>query len=139
MIERSENPTKVKFLFVGENRSPTAKKKGYTWENVPDEGALCARKLFTALRRAGVEPRDQSYINILDDNGNPQEINSNEKIVIAMGLKVQKELTLRGIPHVPIVHPAARGIWCRQEEYNNHIKEVLEGIQFTHTLVPQSD
>jgi hypothetical protein len=125
MKERSENYTKPNFLFVGENRSTTAKKKGYTWEDVPHEGALCAKKLFAALRNAGIEPREHSFINIEDDHGRPQEINPNGRIIIAMGTRVQKELTERGITYIAIVHPAARGIWCRQEEYNKHVRDAL--------------
>lgn len=113
------------FLFVGEQRSQTAKKKGYTWDNVPDEGALCARKLFAALRNAGIEPRTHSFANVFDDNGNPVEISPDGRIVVAMGFMVQKVLTERGIPFVPIVHPAARGVWCRQEEYNQMLKNSL--------------
>jgi hypothetical protein len=125
MQERSEQTNHISFLFVGENRSLTAIRKGYTWENVPSEGALCAKKLFTALRNAGIEPREHSFINIEDDKGNPQEIIPDGRIVVAMGLKVQKELNERGIPFLPIVHPAARGIWCRQDEYNKLINNVF--------------
>jgi len=125
MKERSENKTVVKFLFVGEKRSPLAIKNGYTWQNVPDQSAHSSRKLFMALRNAGIEPREHSFVNIFNDAGESQEIKSDGKIVVAMGLKVQKELSKRGIPFISIVHPAARGIWCRQEEYNKLIFDSL--------------
>ncbi len=117
---------KERFLFVGEQRSEKAKKYGYTWENVPDISQHSSRKLFIALRNIGIEPREHSFINILDDDGNPQEIVPNGHIVIAMGKRVQEELTKRGIIFTPIVHPAARGIWCRQEEYNKMVEEKLK-------------
>jgi hypothetical protein len=125
MKERSDQTAGVSFLFVGEGRSPTAIKKGYTWENVSSEGVLCAKKLFIALRNAGIEPKEHSFINILDDEGNPQEINTDGKIVVAMGVRVQKELSQRDISYIPIVHPAARGVWCKQEEYNKLILDSL--------------
>ena len=124
-MKERERAAGINFLFVGENRSPTAKKKGYTWDNIPTEGALCARRLFIALRNAGIEPRDHSFTNILDDDGNPQEIIADGRIVVAMGKKVQKELARREIPFIPIVHPAARGIWCRQDEYNKLILDSM--------------
>ena len=121
MKERSDPVETVSFLFVGENRSLTAITKGYTWDNAPFEGVNSAKKLFAALRNAGIEPREHSFVNAFDDEGNPQEIITNGKIVVAMGEKVQKELRQRGIEFIPIVHPAARGIWCKQEKYNELI------------------
>jgi hypothetical protein len=126
--ERKENIQKPRFLFVGEKRSELAKKNGYTWQNVPDMSGHCSRKLFVALRNIGIEPREHDFVNAWDDNGNTQEIIPSGRIVIAMGEKVQKELFARGISFVPIVHPAARGIWCRQEEYNEMVKKSLESI-----------
>lgn len=125
MKERQESLIPIKFLFVGEKRSPLAIKNGYTWQNVPDQSAHSSRKLFIALRNIGIEPRDHEFVNAWDDDGNPQEINSDGKIVIAMGLKVQKELSERGVQFIPIVHPAALGIWCRQGEYNKLIFDSL--------------
>lgn len=125
MKERKENSQKPHFLFVGENRSELAKKNGYTWQNVPDMSGHCSRKLFVALRKAGIEPREHDFINTWDDDGNPQEIIPNGRIVVAMGLTVQKELSVRGISFIPVVHPAARGIWCRQSEYNKIIFDSL--------------
>ena len=127
MKERSDPVETVSFLFVGENRSATAIAKGYTWDNAPYEGVNSAKKLFAALRNAGIEPREHSFTNIFDDNGNAQEIITDGKIVVAMGEKVQKELRQRGIKFIPIVHPAARGIWCKQEKYNELIFASLAG------------
>jgi hypothetical protein len=134
MKERIEPEEAVKFLFVGENRSATAIAKGYTWDNAPHEGVNCAKKLFAALRNAGIEPREHSFANAFDDNGNPQEIITDGKIVVAMGGKVQKELKQRGINFIPIVHPAARGIWCKQEKYNELIFNSLAGPTSGRTI-----
>jgi hypothetical protein len=122
--KESENQ-KVRFLFVGEKRSTTAQEKNYTWQNCPDVGVLCARKLFEALREAGIEPREHDFINAWEDDGNPQEIYFQGRIVVAMGQRVQDELDKRGIPYIPIIHPAARGTWCRKIEYGNMIRETL--------------
>jgi hypothetical protein len=127
MKERLDSKEAVGFLFVGENRSATAIAKGYTWDNAPREGVNSAKKLFAALRNAGIEPREHSFANAFDDNGNPQAIITDGKIVVAMGEKVQKELRKRGIDFIPIVHPAARGIWCKQEKYNELIFASLTG------------
>jgi hypothetical protein len=128
MRERQENSQKPHFLFVGEKRSELAKRNGYTWQNVPDMSGHCSRKLFIALRNAGIEPREHDFTNAWNDDGSVREINPKGRIVIAMGLTVQQELAKRGISFIPIVHPAARGIWCRQEEYNQMIRESLESI-----------
>lgn len=42
-----------------------------------------------------------------------------------MGQRGQDESDERGMPYIPIVHPAARGTWCRKIEYNNMIRETL--------------
>lgn len=125
MIEKGRGGEEIRFLFVGENRSSTAIRKGYTWEDCPDEGVLCAKKLFYALRKAGVEPRKHDFINAWDDSGDPQEIDIRGRVVVAMGQRVQDELISRGIAFIPIVHPAARGIWCRHSEYATMIDEIL--------------
>lgn len=132
VIETKERNKEIRFLFVGENRSSTAQRKGYTWEDCPDEGVLCAKKLFSALRKAGIEPREHDFTNAWDDNGSPQEIDVQGKIVVAMGQKVQDELIRRGIIFIPIVHPAARGVWCRPREYAMMIDKTLtlENIEY---------
>ena len=126
------NQIDVRFLFVGENRSQTAQDKDYTWDNCGDDGVLCAKKLFMALRAAGIEPRDHDFANVWDDRGNPLEVEPEGRVVVAMGQKVQDELLQRGIPFIPIVHPAARGNWCRRDEYTEMIKEIFipENIDF---------
>jgi hypothetical protein len=126
---QAEQSTNTRFLFVGENRSSLAIKNGYTWQNVPDTSCHCSRKLFIALRNIGIEPRQHDFINVRDDDGNLQEINPEGRILVAMGQKVQAELTKRGLSFIPIVHPAARGKWCRQDEYNKSIAALLKHSQ----------
>jgi beta-xylosidase len=127
MKEREKQTQKTNFLFVGENRSPLAIKNGYTWDSVPEVSAHHSTKLFRALTNIGLT-RDQQFVNAWNDDGSVNEFDTNGKIVIAMGQKVQEELKRRGIPFIPIVHPAARGIWCKQEEYNKMISESLVPI-----------
>lgn len=124
MKERGENSEEMKLLFVGENRSPLAIKNGYTWDSVPEVSAHHSTKLFRALASIGLD-RKQEFVNAWNDDGSINEFDTTGKIVIAMGIKVQEELTRRGIKFIPIVHPAARGIWCKQEEYNRMISESL--------------
>lgn len=132
MVWAERRSGEIRYLFVGENRSLTAQRKGYTWTDCPDEGVLCARKLFKALRGAQIEPRDHDFINAWNDDGSRQEISPRGRIVVAMGQKVQDELIRRGIVFIPIVHPAARGNWCRNAEYMAMIREtlILENIEY---------
>lgn len=121
-IERAEE---VHFLFVGENRSSLAIDNGYTWQNVPEVSAHHSTKLFRAFKSIGLKREEQEFVNAWNDDGTINEFDAKGKIVIAMGLRVQKELERRGIEFIPIVHPAARGIWCRQEEYTKMLKKAL--------------
>jgi hypothetical protein len=46
-------------------------------------------------------------------------------VILAMGRLVERELVRRGIPHRPMVHPAARGRIRKRERYVEHVREVL--------------
>jgi protein-tyrosine-phosphatase len=105
-------------LFVGEERSETAKKRGWTWET----GHLAAKQLFDALKANGINPEEHKYTNIFEEELPEAEV------IVGMGKKVQKELVKRGIVYIGIVHPAARGKIRKKENYINHIKETLGDI-----------
>lgn len=127
-----------KFLFVGEEPSELAKKIGANWRN----GRLAAKVLHEALRAMGIDPAQQKYINLWADyKGKPRitEDYPYEYIwraygdgftIVAMGQKVHKALgcektILQTIPHLTIVHPAARGKIRLRANYQAHVKEVL--------------
>jgi len=111
MRERQENSQKPHFLFVGEKRSELAKRNGYTWQNVPDMSGHCSRKLFIALRNAGIEPREHDFTNAWNDDGSVREINPKGRIVIAMGLTVQQDLAKEEFlsSRLSILQPAGFG------------------------------
>lgn len=125
-------------LFVGECRSLTAQRKNWTWE----DGRLAAKPLFEALRAMGVDPSAHEYVNLWTDSGSGTTAKSSPKIlgstirrimalgddphiVIALGKRVSHELSRRGIVHVALVHPAARGAIRKRERYHAHVAEML--------------
>lgn len=130
----------TKILFVGECRSITAQRKGWTWF----DGRLAAKPLFEALQAMGVDPKAHDYVNLWDDNiegatyrpGHPVAILGETiklimarkvqgHIIVALGKRVSGELAKRGIVHVALVHPAARGAIRKRERYHAHVAETL--------------
>ncbi len=120
------------YVFVGERRSATAVENDWTWR----DGRLAAKPLFEALVAAGVEPREQRFVNVFCDGDGPEIVSIENVfqilefatfglIVVAMGKKVQGVLREQGIEHISIVHPAARGKIRKTERYQEHIKEQL--------------
>jgi len=124
--------TQTKIMFVGERRSDTAKRKGWTWR----DGRLAAKTLFEALRGISVDPLAQEFCNLYPDEPRPLEVTDHRKRrlreiartdvkIVALGRKVSDGLAELGIEHVAIVHPAARG-WIRgRGRYAAHVREVL--------------
>lgn len=120
------------FFFVGECRSPTAKKKGWTWK----DGRLAAKPLFEALAAMKIDPGAHIFINLWTDDAIKPVIPWQRLeriraaadagvIVVALGKRVSTELAKRTIDHVALVHPAARGKIRKRERYINHVKERL--------------
>lgn len=120
------------FMFVGECRSLTAKRMKWTWK----DGRLAAKPLFEALRAMGVDPAQHDYLNLWTDTGSQivpwQRINrirafANEGggVIVALGKRVSDELKRRGVEHVALVHPAARGRIRKRERYVAHVAERL--------------
>ncbi len=120
------------YLFVGERPSPTAAMKGLAWE----DGKLCAKQLFDALRATGIDPSSHKYDNVFVADATGPEVVCPKAIrrirrahqaglvVVCMGKKVGR--VLAGLPGaLHIVHPAARGHIRAKERYAFHIKEVL--------------
>lgn len=119
-----------RFLFVGERPSPLAHRTGATWA----AGRLAGKQLHDALRQAGLNPADQKYDNVfVPDPDGPEEVcrKAIRRIrrcglpVVAMGNKVAEVLTGLGLPHLRIVHPAARGRIRKKHRYAAHVREAL--------------
>lgn len=133
--ERIEVPTPGIFIFVGENRSKTAQEKGYSWYECQRTGkpVQCAIPLFRAITNAGLNPREQIFFNLWDDEWRENEMvfeilkefADSGEVIIGMGQKVQKKLKELGIPFRPMIHPAALGKIRKAELYDAHVSTVL--------------
>jgi hypothetical protein len=110
----------VTILFVGERRSAKAKRMGVWWE----DGRLAAKQLFDALVACGVDPGACRYTNWFE-RGGKRAVREHAGPVVALGKKVQTALAARGLAHVAMVHPAARGRIRKKERYIEHVRSVL--------------
>lgn len=135
------NPTATqqRFLFVGQRPSKRAEAIGATWQN----GKLAACTLWKALEALGMDPAEQTFINIwataeprswadelvaeANAHGAISEALARGYIIIGMGAVVHAWLDKHGFAYVKMTHPAARGAIRRQERYHRHVAEVLLG------------
>jgi len=113
----------TRFLFVGEQRSPRAKRLGVRLQ----DGRLAGRSLFDALIVCDIDPLIQAYCNLFERGGAARVRCALQDglIVVALGQKVQAKLTRAKIPHYALVHPAARGAIRRKRRYAAHVRRVL--------------
>jgi len=120
------------FVFVGERRSPKARRMRVTWR----DGRLAAKPLFEALRAAGYDPHAQVYVNLFAERGRTRRVirQALRRItqlaaagaqIVGLGQAVCHTLTRLGVAHRQLVHPAARGAIRRQERYCQHVCQVL--------------
>ena len=109
-------------LFVGEERSPTAIEKGWTWK----DRRLAAAHLSKATDALGLDWDSLCFKNVFEDD--IEDIKSFDGIVVAMGRKVERELKRYQIEHLYIHHPAARGKIRIIENYKTHVREQLEKV-----------
>lgn len=126
-------------IFVGECRSLTAIRQGWTWK----DGRLAAKPLFEALEAMGVNPADHDFVNLFHDppaNGRASTpkvngetvarlIRASDAIRVALGKRVSDELAKRGLVHVALVHPAARGAIRKRERYIEHVTTTLRAAR----------
>lgn len=117
----------TRLLFVGERRSPTAIARGWTWRS----GRLAAKTLHEALRACGIDPAEVGFCNLWPDASEVvtphrrRALRGTDRLVVALGAKVAAELRVLGIPHVAVIHPAARG-WIRgRGRYAEHVRVAL--------------
>lgn len=112
----------MKLLFVGEQPSKTAAEKGWQW----GDEHLCSKTLLEALDNAGVHRSDLQFINLFTDgkvsDDSLAKIKSTTHPVIGMGRKVQKVLARNAVRHIPLVHPAARGLIRKKRQYQLHVR-----------------
>lgn len=111
-----------KFLFVGEERSPTAIRMGVTWK----DKRLAAAHLSKAIEALGIDWDKCTFLNVYEDD--IETIRMFKGVTVAMGRKVEKELKNNNIPHEYIHHPAARGKIRIIENYKAHVREQLKEI-----------
>jgi hypothetical protein len=113
----------TKILFVGERRSRTARRMKVRWE----DGRLAAKQLFDAFDACGFPQHRAAFVNLFEPRGLALVCAAHHLgvPVIAMGRKVQRELTKRDMRFVPMVHPAARGAIRRKACYAQHVQEQL--------------
>lgn len=122
--------THMKATFVGERRSPTAERMDVRWE----DGRLAAKQLFDAIVACGHSPQAFAYMNLFE-RGAIKRLAVGGTL-IAMGRKVQAELTRRGIAFVPLVHPAARGAIRRKDRYIAEVRTALDAAGYAVTTYP---
>lgn len=112
-------------LFVGERRSQTAVARGWRWK----DGHLAAKQLFDAFKEVQFEKHRAEFCNVFEDgkHGRGHIIRAilSGKPVIAMGKKVQAELSRWEIPFVPMVHPAARGKIRSKRRYAAEVRRAI--------------
>ena len=117
------------WLFVGERRSRTAIRRGYSWT----DKRLCGRTLAGALHACGVDPAQYECINVYTDEGaldrqalaSIRTASAGGWVVVGLGRAVQRVLTVAGIPHRAMIHPAARGQIRRREAYQKHVAAIV--------------
>lgn len=110
----------MKYLFVGECRSDKAIAMNVTWQ----DGRLAAKQLFDALQAIGIKISDCAFTNWFDNDPNIVRKNTTHRIV-GMGRKVQQALDAENIPHLKLIHPAARGSIRKKSNYIKHAKSIL--------------
>jgi hypothetical protein len=118
----SFNLMENKFLFIGEERSPRAIQMNVTWR----DKRLCAGHLYKALKNLGICWDKVDFMNVFEDD--ITNISSHPGIKVAMGRKVQRELSKHNIEHEFIYHPAARGEIRAIDKYIAHVKEQLHHL-----------
>ncbi len=111
-----------KFLFVGEERSPSAIRMNVTWK----DRRLAAAHLSKAVEALGIDWDKCTFLNVYEDD--IEKIRAFKGVTVAMGRKVEKEMIKNGIKHEYIHHPAARGKIRIIENYKQHVKEQLKSV-----------
>jgi hypothetical protein len=112
----------MKVLFIGEARSERAKQMDVRWE----DKALASRTLHDALTTFAV-PIKPTFINIATP-GAFKVISEWKGPRVGMGKIVQSWLAKRGLTHLRLIHPAARGAIRAKAVYAQHLRTVLRPL-----------
>lgn len=117
----------MKLTFVGEERSPTARRKDWRWQ----DGRLAAKQLFDALRAAGEDPAACCFLNLFERHGlaAARMHALAGDVLIAMGRRVQRALRVSRLPCIAMVHPAARGRIRRKDRYAAHVLAIVQAAR----------
>lgn len=121
-----------RYVFVGERRSPKARAMRVRWRH----GRLAAKQLFDALYACGLDPHMHRYRNWFQDGDGPRvrrpqvvselrRLRAQGLLLVAMGKRIAAAMTVAGLPHVAIVHPAARGTIRTKHLYCAHVRSAL--------------
>lgn len=103
---------------------------GVTWK----DGRLAAKQLFDALLAIGLDPAEQLFDNWFEHDEPRKAARRCRRalragyVVVGLGGRVQKALREHSVPHVSLVHPAARGVIRRKDNYIAHVRERLGAI-----------
>src|SRR5579871_4896039 len=124
----------VRFLFVGERPSPRAQQIGATLQN----GKLSGKTLHDALRALKLSPEAHHFLNLYQEAQSREDAASEEAacseinrfarrgyIVVGLGRLVSHRLQIHRIPHLQMIHPAARGAIRKSERYQEHVATTL--------------
>ena len=114
----------MKFLFVGEKKSNRAMQMRVSWR----DGRLAAKQLFDALHACGIDPAECDFANWLNmrDRKRVRDAHISGTTIVGMGQIAQRGLSNSNIPHIKIIHPAARGRIRGKAVYKAHIRKMLK-------------
>lgn len=112
----------MKVLFIGERRSARAKQMGVRWE----DKALASRTLHDALATFAV-PIEPTFVNIATP-GAFDTIRQWKGPRVGMGKIAQEWLSRRGLTHLALIHPAARGAIRGKAVYAAHLRQALRPL-----------
>jgi hypothetical protein len=121
----------ARYVFVGHSRSHRAIRMGVYWE----DGRLAGKTLHDAPRAIGLDPQEQTYLNLYRDD-DPQVIDQAAlarlraladagAVIVGLGKVVHAALARAGVAHLPLVHPAARGAIRARDAYQDHVASAL--------------
>ena len=124
----------LNILFVGEEPSETAKKKGWKWGDLH----LSSKTLIEALDAADFPSQNAVFENLfIEGQIDKQALNRvrcGRYPIVAMGRRVENALNRYGVIHTPMVHPAARGEIRKTENYKAHVREIIEEIKDKYSV-----
>jgi len=137
----TDNLEILPLVFVGENRSNMAQNNDWSWERcqLEHQPRNCAKQLFEALENCGIDPYNQEqvrFLNAWEDNSEEWvEVENLNSIlqsylevgfeVVSLGEHVHQHLEQLNIPHIKLIHPAARGSIRKKDNYQKHVATTL--------------